>query len=486
MTNSNPFKAAPLYEQLAAEVIYQVNSGIFQSGDRLPSVRQISKQKGVSVTTVLQAYQLLEGQGVIEARPQSGYYVRTQNLPDLSTPEPETSMPSPVPNQVRIDDLVRKMMEDMTHPDMVQFGAAFPAPDLLPTGRVNRTLARMARLDDPRYATSGSAEGCLELRTQVARRAFLSNCSLSPDDILITCGCMEAIHLALLAVCNVGDLVAIESPTYFGILQSLEALGLRALEIPTHHRDGISLDALSFALEHHPIHAVLVVSNFNNPLGSCMPEENKRRLVELIESYNIPLIEDDIYGELSFNDQRPGVCKAFDRKGLVLLCSSFSKDISPSFRVGWITPGRYRSKLESLKFATNLATPILPQLAIAEYLDSGGYEHHLRKIRRAYAQKVSYMAHSILRYFPENTRVTSPNGGFVLWVQLPGEVDSLALYRQAFLSGISLAPGYIFSATNKYRNFIRLNAAYMSFQAEHAIEKLGEIIVRLIEEKPSQ
>jgi DNA-binding transcriptional MocR family regulator len=218
------------------------------------------------------------------------------------------------------------------------------------------------------------------------------------------------------------------------------------------------------------------MTNFNNPLGSCMPPEHKRELVELLAGHDIALVENDIYGELSFSGQHPGVARSFDRKGLVLLCSSFSKDISPSYRIGWIAPGRFKDEVIRLKMATSLSTASLPQLAIAEFLESGGYDHHLRKIRRAYALKVSQMAHAVVRYFPEGAYVTSPAGGFVLWVKLPGETDSLAFYRRAVQAGITLAPGYIFSATPKYKNYIRLNAAYMSFAGERALQKLGGLL----------
>jgi DNA-binding transcriptional MocR family regulator len=351
-----------------------------------------------------------------------------------------------------------------------------PAPELLPTARINRLLAQVARENEQASQAVGLPEGTLELRVQVARRALELGCALDPDDFVITCGCAEAIHLALQATCRPGDLVAVESPTYFGILQALEAQGLRALEIPTHPRDGISLDALSFALEHHPVRAVVVITNFSNPLGCCMSNENKHALVELLARAHVPLIEDDIYGELSFDGQRPGVAKAYDRQGLVLLCSSFSKDISPSYRVGWISAGRYRARVEQLKMATNIATAALPQLAIARFLESGGYDRHLRSIRRAYAQKVAQMAQTVLRYFPPGTRVSTPSGGFVVWVQLPGEVDSLALYQRAIAAGITLAPGHIFSASDKYRSFIRLNAAYMNFVSERALARLGALV----------
>ncbi len=476
MAAAPTLRNVPLYEHLASEILQQIGAGTFRAGDRLPSVRQARLQKNLSVTTVLQAYRLLEDRGVIEARPQSGYYVRSQLLQNREMATPEASPPLLDPRHVQVDELVRRLIRDSTRPELTQFGAAVPSPDLLPTARINRILARLTRLDDPRYNTCGILEGCRELRAQVARRMYLAGCRLSPDEILITSGCTEAIHLMLLTVCRPGDLVAVESPTYFGLLQSLEALGLRALEIPTHHQDGISLEALAFALEHHPVRAVLLIPNFNNPLGSRMPDEHKRRLVELLERHDIPLIEDDLYGELSFDHQRPSVCKAYDRQGLVMLCSSFSKDISPSYRVGWVAGGRYQEKIERLKFATNLGTAVLPQLAIAEFIEGGGYDHHLRKMRRAYAQRVSQMADAVLRSFPEGTRVTDPAGGFVLWVQLPEEVDSVVLYQRAVASGITLAPGHVFSATPKYRNYIRLNAAYMSAKTERDVQRLGGLI----------
>jgi DNA-binding transcriptional MocR family regulator len=464
------------YEALAAELTRLVQAGTLRLGDRLPSVRHMSQQKGLSLTTVLKAYQVLEDQGVVEARPQSGYYVRGVLAQPATLVESEVPTVIPDPEHVQVDELVMRVVRDAMRPEMVHFGAALPAPELLPTARINRLLAQVARENEQASQAVGLPEGTLELRVQVARRALELGCALDPDDFVITCGCAEAIHLALQATCRPGDLVAVESPTYFGILQALEAQGLRALEIPTHARDGISLDALSFALEHHPVRAVVVITNYSNPLGCCMPGENKRALVELLARAHVPLIEDDIYGELSFDGQRPGVAKAYDRQGLVLLCSSFSKDISPSYRVGWISAGRYRARVEQLKMATNIATPALPQLAIARFLESGGYDRHLRSIRRAYAQKVAQMAQAVLRYFPPGTRVSTPSGGFVVWVQLPGEVDSLALYQRAIAAGITLAPGHIFSATDKYRSFIRLNAAYMNFVSERALARLGALV----------
>jgi DNA-binding transcriptional MocR family regulator len=468
----------PLYEQLVNELARQIDQGTFRPGEKIPSVRRISQQKKLSITTALQAYQVLEDRGLIEARPQSGYFVRAQLTTSLF-PDPECSTPPIDPTHVNISELAMRMIRESSNPDMVQFGTAIPDPDLLPTRRLNRILAALARQDDMPGYLCCVLEGLEELRIQTAQRMFTAGCTVTPDDIIITGGCVEALSLSLRAVCKPGDLVAIESPTYFVILQALEVLGLQALEIPTHHRTGMSLEALRFALEHHPVRAVLVIANFSNPLGSCMPTENKRDLVELLAEREIPLIEDDIYGELYFTGQRPIAAKAFDKKGLVLHCSSYSKDISPSYRIGWVVPGRFKQQVALIKMATNMGTSLLPQMAIAQFIASGGYDHLLRRSRRVYAQKMAQMSAAVLRYFPPGTRVTDPSGGFVLWVQLPENVDSLELYALALKARINLAPGYIFSSTPRYRNFIRLNAAYMNDQSEKAILRLGGLVERL-------
>jgi len=274
--------------------------------------------------------------------------------------------------------------------------------------------------------------------------------------------------------------VAIETPMYFGTLQTLEVLGARALEIPTHPRDSISLGALQFAIEHNPVRAVLVISNFNNPLGSCIPDERNKELVELLKRHDIPLIENDVSGEIYFSEKRPTVAKAFDDKGLVMLCSSFSKDISPDLRVGWAAPGRYRNQVEWLKFTNTISTSTLAQMAVTEFLERGYYDRHLRRIRREYARNVTLMSQAVMRYFPPETRVTRPSGGFVLWVQLPEIVDALELYKLALEGGIALAPGQLFSPTYQFPNFIRLNAAEWTYSTERALEQLGEMVTEVM------
>jgi DNA-binding transcriptional MocR family regulator len=465
------------YQELADRLADLIRHGTYQPGERIPSVRQMSHQQGLSISTVLQAYSLLESQGLIEARPQSGYYVRTQI--DRHLPEPETSSPHHDPSHVSLHELVMMLMRDAANPNLVQLGAALPHIDAQLMKKINRIIGDIARQQGENVHQYLFPPGLEALRVQIARRVVSAGCKLFPADILITSGETEAIDLCLHAVCRPGDIVAIESPLYFGTLQTLEVHGLRALEIPTHPRDGISLDALEFAIEHNPIRAVMVISNFNNPLGSQIPDEKKEALVNLLAKHDIPLIENDILGEIYFGEKRPLVCKAFDTKGLVMLLSSFSNDISPGLRIGWVAPGRYRADVEWLKFTLSISSPTLPQMVIAEFLESGGYDQHMRRIRREYARNVRLMSDAVMRYFPEGTRLTRPSGGFVLWIQLPENVVALKLYEMALKGGITLAPGDVFSATHQFPNFIRLNAAEFNYSIERAIERLGEMIVEL-------
>ncbi len=466
------------YERIADDVAHLIETGALRPGDCIPSVRQMSRQRDVSISTVLQAYYLLEARGLIEARPRSGFYVRTDLPSDL--PEPEISSPEPDPIHVSVRELVTRVaLIDAQKPDLIQLGVAHPNPALTATEELNRALTAVARRMGDEGGLYDYAPGCEPLRAQIARRALLAGCSFAPDDIVITSGCSEAISLCLRAVCRPGDTVAIESPICFDTLQCLEALELQALEIPTHPRDGISLSALRFALEHNPVSACIVISNFNNPLGSCIPDENKRELAALADEHEVPLIENDIFGELYFDKRRPSVAKAYDRKGLVMLCASFSKTLCPGYRVGWTVPGRFTSTLKWLKYTSSLAAPTLSEYAITEFMTGGGYDLYMRRIRRAYARRVAAMSQAVRRFFPEETRLTRPAGGFVLWLQLPESVDSLTLYQRALRAGVAITPGYLFSATQQYCNFIRLNAANWSEKAEQAMEMLGRMINEL-------
>jgi DNA-binding transcriptional MocR family regulator len=387
-----------LYERVANQMAHLIDSGTFNPGDRIPSVRSLNRQMRVSIATVMEAYRLLEDRGMIECRPQSGYYVLSSS--PRKDAEIGSSNPSSKPTRVSISDLVMMILKDSGNLKLVPLGAAVPNPELLPVDRINRAMAAVTRNFRTKNVSYEFAAGYEGLRTQIARRALTAGYTITPDDIIITSGCQEAIILALKVICKPGDTVVVESPTYYNFLQAIEILGLKALEMPTHPRDGISIDTLRYAIDHNRISACLCITSFNNPLGSCMPDGKKKELVELLASHEIPLIEDDIYGDISFSARRPKAAKAFDKNGNVLLCSSFSKTIAPGYRVGWTAPGRYIREIARMKSVTNLAAATPPQLALAEFLANGGYDHHLRKIRRIYARHVHMMSESVLRHFP--------------------------------------------------------------------------------------
>ncbi len=465
----------PLYEKVAGKISFLIEQGTLRPGDKVPSIRNLSKQMQVSINTVKEAYSLLEDRRLLEARPQSGYYVRAR-LPELPA-EPVVDRPTINPAEVSLSKIYQEVMMDYNDQNLLQLGIATPNLDLLPVEKLNRMLARETRRFANQAVSYEFPPGNLRLRKQIAQRLLLSGCTLGPDQIVITSGCVEAVVLSLRTLCKPGDTVAIETPVYFNFLQMIEDLGLKALEIPASPRGGISLEALEYALDRNSgeVKACIVLSNFNNPLGSRMSDEDKLRLVQMLENYQIPLIEDDIYGDLSYSDERPSVAKSFDKTGNVLLCSSFSKTVAPGYRVGWIAAGRYQKQIERGKMLGSVACASPPQLAIAEFLANGGYEHHLRSIRRAYARQSAQMGDAIGRAFPAGTRVSRPQGGFVLWVEMPEKVDSILLYKKAKGYGLAIAPGSIFSVDGKYRNCIRLNAATWSPAVEVAIDTLGRL-----------
>jgi DNA-binding transcriptional MocR family regulator len=470
-----------LYETIAETIAHQIVKGSFAFGDRLPSLRRVSVQHRVSVATAAHAYVALEQRGLVEGRPKSGFFVRAPRW--SAGAELQTSRPTPRPRAVSMGDLRAHIFELSADPAILPLGAATPSMELLPVAKLNRLVGAAARQAGGAAVAYAPLTGIPSLRRQLARRALEWRCRLAPDDFIVTAGASEALLLALRAAVKAGEIVALESPTYFGVLQLVESLGLRALEVPTHPRLGMDMDGLEHLLRTQPVKAVLSIPSFGNPLGACMPESHRRRLVELVTAKRIPLIEDDIYGDLALPSlPRPPAAKSFDTDGWVMLCSSISKTVAPGWRVGWIAPGpRYFDAVRRLKSASTLATASIPQLALAAFLREGGYDRHLRGLRRHYAQQVARMAHAVAESFPEGCRVSRPDGGFVLWIELPRSVDSVELHGRALAAGISVAPGPLFSAQpGRYQNFIRLNCGHpWSDRVQQGLEVLGRLVGRL-------
>ncbi len=463
-----------LYRQVCQKVEGLIRGGTWRPGDRIPSVRQASRQHGVSITTVLQAYLALEDQGLIEARPKSGFFVRPQLLKPVA--EPKVSRPRSAVTAVTVGGLQSRLFEASRIPGIVPLGGAAPGAELLPVEKLNRILAGVARRHGRSAVSYDVPPGSAALRREIARRSVDAGANLAPDEIITTSGGTEALMLALRAVTKPGDIVAVELPAYFGVLHALEVLQLKVVGIPMHPRTGMDLDALEKVLKTKSVAACVAVPNFSNPLGSLMPDSHKERLVELLAAREVPLIEDDIFGELYFGEHRPRTALSYDRKGLVILCSSFSKTLAPGYRVGWIVPGRFYKEIQALKLTSTLATATLPELAVAEFLANGGYDHYLRSIRRTYADNIDRFRQAVAASFPGPVTITQPQGGFVLWVELPKGVDALRLDDAALEQKISIAPGPMFSPKQEFGNFIRLSCAHVwNARMERAIGTLGRL-----------
>ncbi len=482
MSQAQQQRGDRLYDQVARRVTQMINKGSLRPGERIPSVRRMSNQMSVAISTVLHAYQLLEDRGLIEARPQSGYFVKpkhSRRAIDAVAPLVPEMLSLPLrASHARIEDVLLAATESAVRPGSVPLGTAIQSPEFLPTDAINSHLLRAVRNDPVAASQYEFGSGLKQLRVRVSRRAMDSGCSLGPEEIVITNGTTEALSLALRAVTEPGDTVAVESPCYFGFLGLLNMLHLKVVEVSTDPRDGISTDRLEKLINHKSVtvKALIVNPNVHNPLGSIMPDEKKRRIVELMHRVKVPIIEDDTYGDLAFESPRPRCLKAFDDSDNVILCSSFSKTIAPGYRIGWTTAGRWHQRVKELKCVSSLGSATPPQMAIASYLDSGGFDAHLRRLRKTYRDQIRLLSDAVRRHFPNGTRATNPKGGHLLWVELPESVDTDTLHDQLAAKDITISPGSMFSAGRHYGNCVRLNAATpWSPRVEKAVALIGQL-----------
>lgn len=467
-----------LYMQVADGIEKMIADEVLQIGDKLPSVRVLSDEYGISMGTAFQAYYHLEGKGLIESKPKSGYYVRFNHrrLPGL----PKTIIAEPIPSEVSVKDMIASVYKDLSATDIINFSVAVPALELVPAAKLNKSVVYALRNSKNSCLGYEHVQGNLDLRKQIARLSFNWGGTVRPDEVVVTTGCMEALVMCLRAVTKWGDMVVVEKPAYFGIYQAMESLGLKVVEISSDSNTGPDLDELDKILKKFPVKAVLLVPNFSNPIGSCMPDENKRKLVNIITKHNIPLIEDDIYGELYFGRNRPKTCKYYDKAQLVMHCSSVSKSLAPGYRVGWVIPGRFLQAVKQLKMMHTISSPSLTQAAMAHFLEMGRYEYHLKNLRRSLHTQCLRYTQAIMQYFPADTKISRPSGGFVLWIELNKKVDAYKLCKEAQRHHISVAPGQIFSASSNYSNYVRISyGAPWSEDVEYGLMMLGRLITKV-------
>ncbi|MGB0371389.1 MAG: PLP-dependent aminotransferase family protein [Opitutales bacterium] len=461
-----------IYERLTRKFSDQIASGLLRVGDKLPSVRSICREEAVSAATAMQAMALLEARGWIEARPRSGFYVKWRKVRE--TPLPDSTLCSLEPTVVGVSDIAADVFQAAGDPNLVALGTAIPAPELLPIERISRYMSSASREHMETIGRYDITIGYPELIRQLALRFTRMGCDVPQEEIAITIGTMEALNLALRAVAKPGDIIAVESPCYFGILEIIESLGLKAIAIPVTSESGVDLNLLEIALEKHPIKAFILNSNFSNPSGHCMTPNDRERMVHLLEDHGVPCIEDDNYGELVFSGQRPKPLKGYGKGCNVIYCASFSKTLSPGLRVGWIAAGDYAERVRRLKYISTVATPMIPQIALSKFLQSESYDRHLRKLRSALCTQMAQTSEAVLNAFPKGTRVSQPGGGCALWIQLPQGVNALDLHALALKDGISIAPGQLFCPVGSSSDRIRITTGHpMDAKIEESIKVLG-------------
>lgn len=462
-----------LYQSVAIKIINLIDQGILRNGDKLPSIRNISKDLGVSINTIKEAYLHLENNNYIESKPQSGFYV---NYIDEEFKENYQDPATLDPLKVSLCRIYSSLLKHGDCPPKAELAISSVDRSLWPLNKIASCFSEAFKNHGNEALNYCIPPGYLPLREQIAIHSIRGGVKVNPDEIIITSGCTDGITLALMSICKPGDTIAFETPIYFNFIQACKEMDLNVIEIPNSRDKGLSIETLKFVLEYHNLKAFVSIPNFNNPLGGMMPDEQKKELVELLDEYNVPLIEDDIYSELYFTKSRPTTCKSFDKTGNVILCSSFSKTLAPGVRVGWMIPGKYFEKVENKKILYNLGTSAIPQIALSYYLKEGGYERHLKKLRITLSKQIEEICSYILKVFPEGTRVVTPLGGLVIWIECPKGSDALELYNKVKEKGILFAPGPIFSLNDNYRNCLRINGGTWNSEVKDAIDEMAKYL----------
>ncbi|MEL7450215.1 MAG: PLP-dependent aminotransferase family protein [Pseudomonadota bacterium] len=472
-THASPFK----YRQVIDLIAENIDSGALRPGDRLPSLRTMSERVGVSVPTVRQAYVELERLRQVEARPKSGYYVR--HLKRNALVDPTVTGGPPVSCGCRT--LMERVYDGIHQPDLVPLGIANPSMAKPAAKGLHRAMKRVMARAEERSLGYATTVGELQLRRQIAYRYFDTlGVNVEPEEICITNGGQEALMLALSSVASAGDVIAVETPAYHGVLELIDSLGMLTIEVETCPEEGVVVSAVEETLNKHPVKACIFSTTIGNPLGVTMPDEDRKRLVEVIKKHDVALIEDDVYGELRFDGQRPTPAQFLDSEARILTCGSFSKSAAPGYRIGWILTGDEIDHIARLKRAYSCSSGLLQQLTLAEFMASGDYERHLKSLRPELQCNADRLSALVAQHFPEEVRTSKPDGGAVLWLELSSKVDAEALFDNAIEAGISTLPGNLCSPRGAYRNFLRLSFGHPWCEAtEDAVRWLGEEVHRM-------
>ncbi|MDK2779622.1 MAG: PLP-dependent aminotransferase family protein [Pseudomonadota bacterium] len=468
---SNRREGAYRYQQLENWLLKGIQQQRWQLGERLPSIRDLCRQHGVAKITVQHALQRLEAQGLLEARPKSGYFVTLQAAADEP---PATQSVIEAPRPASVSEMLQDIMRRSAAFDILP---ALQAGDLPPgivslNRSVGRALRRQRGNDFQYYDAPAGDDG---LREQLARHQQRRGWPVSAAELCMTSGCQHSLFLALQACCRPGDVVAVESPGFYGVLQLLHQLGLQVVEVPSALSSGLDCDALEQVLQRWKVSACIVSPAFSTPAGALLPEASRQRLLALAEAYDLALIEDDIYADTAFTAVPPPL-KALDRTGRVILCSSFSKSLSRDLRLGWIAGGRWHERIIQLKLVTQLASSRFLQRGVADFIRDGSFAAHLRRQRQQLRSQRDQLL-ALLRGWSGVVRVSAPLGGLALWLELAPGTDVSATYGRALDQGIVITPGPLFSASGQYAHCLRISFAHPWTDARiRALNSLGQLL----------
>ncbi|WP_105166560.1 aminotransferase-like domain-containing protein [Pseudoalteromonas sp. T1lg23B] len=463
-----------LYQQVVHLISQMAEQGVLRPGEKLPSLRVMAQKLAVSIPTVKQAYQALEAQGKVVAKEKSGYFLQAAQV---SHAMPKRSRLSTQPIVVNKQCLIEQVYQAIHQPHVVPLGIANPVAVASTDKILAKLMRRAMNMAGQAMVNYGAIDGLPELKRQIVKRYLDMGLVVSPEEIVITNGAQEALAIALQCVTSAGDVVAIESPSYFGVVELIESLGLKAVEIPLCPDDGLWLADLERAMNKQNIKACIFSTSINNPLGSYMPDERRAQLVKLLEHHQVTLIEDDVYGDLHFTQQRGKPARYFSTTGNVITCSSFSKTAAPSYRIGWLIAPQVIGPAKRLKRAFSCSSSLMNQWVLADYLACGEYDRHLKLLRKRLLVAKEHMVMALRQYFPDFVRVSEPKGGCVLWLDLGAQYDGTKLFHLALSHGISIAPGVLFSASDKYKSCIRISYGVVwDHETEQAIAQLGQLV----------
>lgn len=467
-----------LYESVARSLESSITEGVFKVGDRLPSIRQICQKYEVNASTAIRAYMELEQQNLVDSRERSGYFVKPKSL--INSVLPIINKQDLKVYELDIVQILKKLNEAKIDKHIVSLTSSVPDGHLIPQKKIARIIRQITAQELEKSLMYDALAGLTELRQEIAKHYTNGNLPVSVDEIMITNGCLEAINLCLRATVQQGDTIAVTLPCYFGILRAIQAFGLKVVEIPRTN-EGFDIQQLEKLIAEKNIKAILCLANFNNPDGLSISNDNKKAMAMLSARLKVPIIEDDIYSDLHFSERRPLSIKGFDKAGWVMLCSSFSKIIAPGLRVGWVMGGRFHSKLENLKFTGNYSVPIFNQLIINYLMHNNGLERHLKTMRQTLVKQYHLYRNCIEKSFPEGTPMSNPQGGFVLWLELPKTIEVLKLYNKALECGVAFSIGQLYSPSKAYANFIRLSfSKAWNLETENAVKKLGQLVKEMM------